>query len=386
MTDINVIVISSIRPEPTSAGYILLYRHLVNQPDVTLQIYGFEPTNHSLNTFFRRITGHLRKGFLKKPIDSLWALWEGRWLDPELPEIIENPENTIVFTVAHGDAFQSAQRFACKHNLPLVVSFQDWWPDIANVYRPIKRHLEQQFISLYNSSAVAICVCPEMKHSLGKNERAYVLYPIPEEANSKASASNTYRHCSRPIKVIYFGNLAEYGPMLAELLEASLDVPEIFIQVRGENPRWPTAQKERMRSLSRWLDFAPRGELDTWFDEADAVVIPMVFEETFKRRMETSFPSKLVEFAQFGKPIIIWGPNYCSASRWARERSSALCVHDRNPESVVKAIKTLRQSPDEYERLSVAAREAAANEFSPSEIQGQFKTIMKSVILSSRSS
>jgi hypothetical protein len=42
--------------------------------------------------------------------------------------------------------------------------------------------------------------------------------------------------------------------------------------------------------------------------------------------VETSFPSKLPEYAQFGKPIVIWGPEYCSAIHWGREGDRALCI------------------------------------------------------------
>ncbi len=38
---------------------------------------------------------------------------------------------------------------------------------------------------------------------------------------------------------------------------------------------------------------------------ADAFLITIVFAPSIRRRMETSLPSKLIEFAQFGKPLII---------------------------------------------------------------------------------
>ena len=44
-------------------------------------------------------------------------------------------------------------------------------------------------------------------------------------------------------------------------------------------------------------------------------------------QMETSFLSKLPEYAQFGKPILIWRPEYCSAIHWGREGDRAICKY-----------------------------------------------------------
>jgi glycosyltransferase involved in cell wall biosynthesis len=92
-----------------------------------------------------------------------------------------------------------------------------------------------------------------------------------------------------------------------------------------------------------WKDFAPRNELDDWLAEADAFLIPMVFEAGMRRRMQTSFPSKLVEFAQFGKPLIIWGPSDCSAVDWAGNSKKALCVTEESPTALLDRIMSLFQ-------------------------------------------
>ena len=105
---------------------------------------------------------------------------------------------------------------------------------------------------------------------------------------------------------------------------------------------------------------------------ADAFLIPMVFETEFRRRMETSFPSKLIEFAQFGKPLIIWGPEYCSAIRWGRNKNKALCLTDPNPQLLMKSILTLKECHADQKRLSNAALDAAKSEFNPKIIQNYF--------------
>ena len=164
-----------------------------------------------------------------------------------------------------------------------------------------------------------------MKRALGGGANLEVLLPIPAEMGPHTlSVSNTTR--SGKFKILYFGNLDLYGSMLLGALREFKDHPTIQLQVRGSNPNWPDDAKREMRDAGLWLDFAPRSELDDWLQSADAFLIPMVFEEKYRRRMETSFPSKLIEFAQFGKPLVVWGPEYCSAVQWGRQHNRAFCI------------------------------------------------------------
>jgi glycosyltransferase involved in cell wall biosynthesis len=127
-----------------------------------------------------------------------------------------------------------------------------------------------------------------------------------------------------------------------------------------------------MRANGRWLDFAPRNELENWLASADAFLIPMVFDPAMSRRMKTSFPSKLTEFAQFGKPLIIWGPEYCSAIRWGKNGNKAICVTDADPRVLIKSIITLKTLHSEQSRLSSASIETAKGEFHSEKIQDDF--------------
>jgi glycosyltransferase involved in cell wall biosynthesis len=374
MNILRVIVISSVRPESTSAGQIILHRHLVNRLGITLEVHGLEPRCQNLTSLIRRVVGRLGRTCLHRFVEDFWVLWSGRWMDPELPQIITAPGRTVVLTVAHGDGFMAARRFARRHKLPLVAVFHDWWPDMACVHRPIRRLLERRFRDLYYAADVALCVCPGMRDAFGPNPKAKILYPLP--ASIDLPPANDPRPPG-PFKVLYSGNLRDYGPILGEVLEASLEHPEILIQVRGSNPPWTEERKIKMRENGRWMDFAPRHELETWLASADAFLVPMVFDASNRRRMETSFPSKLIEFAQFGKPLVIWGPEYCSAVQWARLGNRALCITDPDPEALKVGLETLASNPGEFGRLTTESVRASAQEFEHAAIQAQFVQILE---------
>ena len=325
---IRVIFISSVRPEPSSAGQIILYRHFCNRPEFDLEVYGFEPTKLSFRMLLRRGLGKIAQfgGIFETLVNCAWVPWKGRWMDKDLPVKVERNQKTIVGTVAHGDGFYAAQRFAKKHGLPLVVFFQDWWPDMAGVPKPFIKLLDKHFLALAKSCSLGICVCEGMKRGLGGGGNLEVLPPIPAETDPPTSPVSNATPSGK-FKILYFGNLDLYGGMLLQALRIFKNHSTIQLQVRGSNPNWTEEAKKEMRGAGLWLEFAPRSELDSWLRSADAFLIPMVFEEKYRRRMETSFPSKLIEFAQFGKPLIVWGPEYCSAISWASECDICSVTH-----------------------------------------------------------
>jgi glycosyltransferase involved in cell wall biosynthesis len=210
-----------------------------------------------------------------------------------------------------------------------------------------------------------------MKSALGGGGNLQVLPPIPAETSEPLKMVPSKKTDSK-FKILYFGNLDFYGGLLLEALRVFKGHPTIQLQVRGSNPRWSEDVKKEMRHAGLWLEFAPRSELDAWLQSADAFLVPMVFEEKYRWRMETSFPSKLIEFAQFGKPLIVWGPEYCSAVQWGRESQKVLGVAEGSVAKLLTEIEFLFSTPGERCRLAGAAREAAMTEFHSGNIQKQF--------------
>lgn len=373
---VRVIVISSVRPEPTSAGQIVLHRHLVNQPGILWESYGSEPARLTASSAVRRAMGHLTKTRLQRFARDFWAWRDGRWLDGLLPGTVPAGGQAVVLTVAQGDACGAARRFSQKHRLPLVTFFHDWWPDMGLIHPSFHELLEKQFRELYRQSRLALCVSEGMRAVLGPHPNAQVLYPIPAMASPILPASMPHDD----FRVLYHGNLGEYGPMLANALNELKGHRQVRLEVRGGNPRWPEHFRQEMQREGLWHDYAPRAELDEWLGSANAFLVPMVFEPAMRQRMETSFPSKMLEMAQSGKPMVIWGPEYCSAVQWARQGNRALCVIDSNPAALRQALEKLTASPTEQQRLAAAARQAAQNDFNPDGIQAQFMKALRNVL------
>jgi glycosyltransferase involved in cell wall biosynthesis len=383
----QIIVISSVQPEPTSAGQILLYRHLNQATGWDIDIVP-NPYQGKSNRWQTKLINRLEYtrfhhwGHHFQVIDQ-GMTWDKTVINSQKQLFNDrNNQKVIVLTVAHGDGCWAAQRFAHRYQLPLVTIFHDWWPDIPRLYQPFRRLLQQYFQKIYQQSHLALCVSEGMKNALGSHSNSQVLYPIPALLNEDFLTQNQSpnRQKSPELRVIYFGNLYDYGEMLGQVLEVTKEHSHIQVQVRGANPNWPVDFCSKMRDRNLWLDFAPREELNQWLAEADAFLVVMSFDPALRRRMETSFPSKLPEYAQFGKAIIIWAPEYCSAIKWGLDGDRAVCITDKDPKALVTALENLQKHPNLLKHYSQEAKLASKNEFNPVFIQNQFLESMQDIL------
>ena len=368
----EIIVISSVIPAPTSAGEIILYRHLTQAEDWTISVVP-NPQQIKQRSTIAKLISRLGNTRLHSWINDLNVIACGQSWENILSSQKPNSQNTIVLTVAHGDGCWAALRYAKKYELPLVTVFHDWWPDVPLVHKRFRSLLKHRFQELYQNSDLALCVSEEMRNTLGFHPNSRILYPIPAELPSgfkseKAPQAND----SQLLRVLYSGSLYDYGAMLAKLLQKTQDHSSLLVQIRGKNPNWSAKFRQEMSDRNLWLDFAPRSQLNKWLASADVLIVVMSFETAMKRRMETSFPSKLAEYAQFKKPIVIWGPEYCSAVQWASKNDSALCVTNQNPDELVFTLEKLQSSVSLQKHYAEQAQIAAQSYFNPTLIQQQF--------------
>ena len=79
--------------------------------------------------------------------------------------------------------------------------------------------------------------------------------------------------------------------------------------------------------------------------EAHAMYVPMSYREQDRPNAEVSFPSKLADYTAVGLPLIIDGPEYCSAVRWARENPGvAEVVTDESVDALAEAVARLLEN------------------------------------------
>jgi hypothetical protein len=114
-------------------------------------------------------------------------------------------------------------------------------------------------------------------------------------------------------------------------------------------------------------------------DEADVLFVPMSFDGADKANMEISFPSKLTDYTVVGIPLLIYGPAYCSAVRWARENDGvAEVVDEQSIDALTKAVMHLSTLAPLRMRLGERALEIGRQFFSYEAVITRFHQIMLS--------
>ena len=105
----------------------------------------------------------------------------------------------------------------------------------------------------------------------------------------------------------------------------------------------------------------PSRELvETLREVADVLLLPMSFVAADQPNMTISFPSKLTDYTSAGLPLLIFGPEYCSAVRWARDNPGvAEIVSTDSSEAAQAALARLANDANYRQRLAEAAASAA---------------------------
>ena len=375
MHDLRILLISSVLPRDTTGGELLLYRHFSLFPELNLAIATDNcqdlPYADAIEIRANRFLTRLTRTRLSKWIHDILQCFNTFHDAKKIRDSIKQQKPDIILTVAHHELCWLAQQISQDFNIPLVTIFHDWWPDMAYVHTFARKLLTQRFKRLYQQSQLVFCVDEEIRQALGMHPNVQVLYPIPnpsikEELPTPFATEDLFT-------VIYAGTLSGiYGPMIQDLCALVSQYPEFQLQLFGPPLDWPELLVKQVKAARIYCGFMTSDLLVPVLRKASALLVAMSFRQEDEMRMHTSFPSKIPEYCRFGKPIIIWGPEYSSAVRWGRKYQSALVVTSPMAQDLVKAIQELATQPKEQKRLGNKALEMAEGMFNPEKIQQQF--------------
>ena len=68
----------------------------------------------------------------------------------------------------------------------------------------------------------------------------------------------------------------------------------------------------------------------------------MSFEREHELFMRTSFTTKILDYVAFGKPVILWEPEYCGPVRVTREHRGAAVVSTSDSDSSRRSLPSNR--------------------------------------------
>lgn len=353
--------------EASYHGSMLLYRLLQNYPCENLVII---ESSHRVSLAERRLPGvryaAMRVGNARL-LHTRFGTWYSSWLTLTAPgrarrigRLLPSFRPDAVLTVAHGYPWITAAAFAKKHGLRLHLILHDDWPRVANVIDAVKARLDATFSRIYRQASSRFCVSPFMRDFYRERYRAdgEVLYPS-RAADCPVFARPAERLFNEAggLIVAFAGTINSGGyarllRALAECLRQRNGTLLLFGPFKRESlAGWGLNQPNvRCEGLIASHDLIQRVRRDV-----DVLFVPMSFGGVGEQEnMRSGFPSKLTDYTATGLPLLICGPNYCSAVRWAQEHQPvAEVVTSERSDALAQALDRLASVEH---RIMLAAR------------------------------
>jgi glycosyltransferase involved in cell wall biosynthesis len=392
MRKLRVFFLSFYPPTPTMGGAMAYYRHFVERTDFELFVAtddtGVRKYDLGPNVLvFKppKLLERLMRTRLSRWAHSYKHLAAGRSIPAEVLAAAEAFQPDVIFTIAGswGWTAMMARQLAKKMQVPLVGSFNDWFDYSIIIHPALHGLLHRTFRRFYEKCDLAICTCEGMRDALGPHQNAVVLYPC---GAADEPLELDIRDSQKDFKVTFGGNLGLwYGEMLESLIRATdADFPDIRFSVFGTNASWSDATDMELRSRGIFRGLIPFRDLQHELRNSDCLLLEMGFGAEAERVERTSFKTKFLDYLTVGRPIAVWGPEYCSAVTVAREFDAAEVCTDPDPYAAAKMLDTLRRDPKRQQEITRNARQMYFDRFHPDRIHELLCTSIERLVHQSR--
>lgn len=383
----RLMYIGTLPCEQTAGGPVQMYRHFIQNKDFDFDSI-IEPCMWSMEYIkthlqpIDRLLVRLTKTRLYPDLFALNVLMaEHRASSLLLDKVLDfNPQ--AIVTIAFGSYGFVASHVARQLKLPLITFFHDWWPDLTPCRGLSKKLLDNRFRLLYQESDLALCVCESMYQELGYHRNSVVFYPIPSPQLPELSTSPVKLQDKR-LRLVYLGAMGgDYGQILQSLLSYLKEYPQDWLDLKlyGSAENWTEDLLSFAQEIGIYGGPKYGSEAQSVLAEADAYLVVTSFSEVFQRRVRTSFPSKLLEYAAYGKPIIAWGPEYSSAIKFLQNQQAGAIVTLPEPTELINCSFRLHQDINEQVRLGKAVQNLSKTLFNPELIHDQLINLVDKII------
>jgi hypothetical protein len=373
---IRLFYLSYTAPIPTWGGAMSFYRHFVERSDFEIFVATDSAEVQQYNVPYRFLRFDVPK-WLKRMQHTRFYRWfwqynqsiAGYFVPDEVWQAARAFQPDLIFTIAGSWNWTArlAQRVARRLRVPLVASFNDWF-DFGLVMHPhFRGSIEEAFRKFYRDCDLAFCTSEGMLEALGPHPNAHVLYPIGSNMPDNEREFVPFTVSARPPTVVFAGSLsAWYGPMLEQLVGAN-SASQLRFKIFGSNANWSQDFDRSARTACVYKEQVSFDQLKAHAQEADLLLLPMGFGDQCAQIERTSFKTKFLDYLTFQKPIVVWGPEYCSAVRFAREFDSAECYTSPDPAGCIVTLLNVARSSERQKQLVANARRMYHSRFEPSQ-------------------
>lgn len=381
----RLVYIGDVPIESTYHGSILLYRLFESYPADRLLIIETDlgrsaPERRLANVQYRHLALFGRE-LARTRLSGLYAIllcFLARFRIEQLRRAPGRFQPDAVISVAHGYHWIAAARFAAQLRLPFYLVVHDHPVQVTRLPNFLRGFFSQDFGAAYRQAAVRFCVSPymEAEYRARYGVPGSVLFPSRAPDGPEWDEPPKRDPNVRTLRFAFAGTINSGGyarllKLLTEVFEQG-DKLVLFGPHTSESLRYWNLEAENIELAG----LLPANELlHRLRTEFDVLFVPMSFEVAgHADNMRMGFPSKIADYTATGVPLLICGPDYCSAVRWAREwEDVAEVVTSEQPGELAKAVERLR-SVRYRELLAGRALEIGNRLFSYSAVETAFLT------------
>lgn len=354
------------------------FRHFVERQDFEVLVIA---PSHTLEGYDLTYTPIFleQAGLLKRVSRTRFLPWIYGWqclygdflLNSSVIQAAKQFKPDAVFTVAGSWDWTAlaAQQIAKRLEIPLIASFNDWFNYGWFPAHPrLHSLIEARFRRFYQEADLALCTSEGMREALGQHFNTHVLYPTGAAMPSEKDSYQPKPLSENPSYTVFFGgSLADwYGPMLESVIgHCQAHFPAIQFRIFGSRPTWSPEFDQWAKSHGVYQGQVSFEQLRQEASHADLLLLPMGFDATCAQVERTSFKTKFLDYLSFRRPILVWGPDYCSAVCTAREFDSAECVITPDPAVCARTIHHLATSSARRVELIGNAQKMYDDRFHP---------------------
>src|SRR5256714_2769900 len=376
----RVLLVSIVPPRNDCGVRIVMHRMFVERSPFELHVASNADfaDNLLVHTPLRlpRPLHRLRKSRFGPPLAAwitdyenfVWPLTAGGGLEAA----VEYFKPDVILTLAESGLCHLARKAARRSGLPLAGLFLDWFPVMKGHFGHefTQRVLSRRYRELYSACDLAFCISDGMQEVLGPHLNSHVIYPMP---GRYSVSENPWPPSTGKFRLVYVGSAQNfYGRMLCALIEKMEATNELVIVVVGPNADWPVELLERAKGNGVYLGFKKPEQAADVMASSDALLVVMSFEKEHELFMRTSFTTKFLDYVAFGKPVILWGPEYCTPVRVARKHGGAAVVSSSDADAVVALSREIAANSELNKKLSHEAMQLHQTLFNPDRLQDIF--------------
>jgi hypothetical protein len=392
----RLLVVSDVNVERAGGGALVLYRLLATYPPDRLMVVSIptagwkQPIDRVSGVVYHDIEYRIPRLIFNR-FNPCWAAVMAQFIKLQTPKTLRlahafRPE--AVLSVAHGFLWFVGDTVANWLQIPFHLIIHDDWPQLQTHSAPawarpyaIKAGVATERPVFQRASGL-YAVSPGMaeQYRLECDVVCDVMYPSRGE-DSPHPAVRLRREPSEQMIVAYAGMLHTQTARRA--------LSEVAAKLGRMNGRLDLYVPYDQRQLIDWgisgsnvrlVGFFPAHEMAARVARtARAILLPASFHPADRRDVSTLFPSKLADYTAIGLPLVVWGPAYSSAARWARENpGAAILVTDPDPGSLAVPLARLRDDPDYAEGFAQGAVTAGLRDFDPAVVRSRFLSALQS--------